>query len=172
MFAELEDNLWKSIGRRTNDPILEENLASLKWIDRRVHLADGNKTLKIVLRIPSLLHPAKTELKETVRDVAKEELSQWIAKHNLDLKAEIAVELLGSKPVPNLARFVENHEELVKQLGPGLVNVSQYLAIYSCKGGKQRNMIRNDLFYVLFLIVTNFLLIVMLAVGSVLSRCG
>jgi hypothetical protein len=129
-FAELEDQLWKAVGSKAIDPILGKDLASLKWIDRRLELADADKLLKIKLRLPTLLHPSKSELKETVLNIAKDELFQWMTKQNLDLSLDVAVELVGSKPVPHMARFVENNEELVKQLGPGLVNVSQYLAVY------------------------------------------
>ena len=129
-FAELEDQLWNAVSSSAVDPITEKNLSDLKWIDRRFELADDNKTLKIALKLPTLLHPSKSELKNSVQNIAKQELSNWISEQKLDLDVDVSVELSGSKPVPNMARFVENHEELVKQLGPGLVNVAQYLAVY------------------------------------------
>lgn len=130
LYAELEHQLWSSVGSKAIDPIVGKDLRSLKWIDRRMELAEGGKTLKMVLRLPTLLHPSKEELRKTVQEIAAKEVAQWLIRQRLDLNVNVTVEVVGTKPVPTMARFVENQEELVKQLGPGLVNVAQYLAVY------------------------------------------
>lgn len=126
-FAELEDQIWRNIASKANDPILQKDLGTLKWTGKRIE-SDGDR-LKLVLRLPTLLHPKITELKRIVKDIAARELSSWTSKRGMYLNAEITVDVVA--PVlPTMARFVESHDELIKQLGPGLVNVSQYLAVY------------------------------------------
>jgi len=132
-FASLEDNLWEQVGSKVVDPILQKDLRSLKWLDRRIHVAKDSETVSLTLQLPTRLHPSIAELKEMVEKVAFDELDQWISKNGYQLKPRIEVTTKDAKPIPAMARYVENHEDLVKQLGPGLVNVSQYLAVYSCK---------------------------------------
>jgi len=129
----LEDNLWEQVGSKVVDPILQKDLRSLKWLDRRIHVAKDSETVSLTLQLPTRLHPSIAELKEMVEKVAFDELDQWISKNGYQLKPRIEVTTKDAKPIPAMARYVENHEDLVKQLGPGLVNVSQYLAVYSCK---------------------------------------
>ena len=132
-FASLEDTLCKNVGSTVIDPILQKDLSSLKWIDRRLNVAHDGAAVKVTLKLPTLLHPSMLELKALVEKESLKELEKWISSHKYELDSRVDVEITTTKPIPAMARYVENHEELLKQVGPGLVNVSQYLAVYSCK---------------------------------------
>ena len=138
--ASLEDRLWKSVGTKVIEPILQKDLGSLKWLDRRIEvLADNKNAAKLTVRLPTQLYPSKNELLDQVQTIASQEVEDWNSKQTDKLDdARIDVEMVAAKPVPAMSKYVENHEELLKQLGPGLVNVSQYLAVYSCKVSRDR----------------------------------
>lgn len=139
--ADLEDRLFK-VGERVLDPILERNLASLQWMHRRVAISDDG-TLQILLKVPTLLHPCLSELKESVRREAERQVEQWLSEqqqqddnsdsNNANLVARVNVEAIATKPIPMMAQLADNHEDLLESLGPGLANVTHFLAVYSCK---------------------------------------
>lgn len=132
--ASLEDRLCQSVGTKVIEPILKKDLGSLKWMDRRIVVATEQNAAKLSVRIPTQLYPSKDELLKQVLKITSREVQDWNAQRTDQLDdARIQVELVAAKPVPAMSKYVENHEELLKQLGPGLVNVSQYLAVYSCK---------------------------------------
>lgn len=140
--ADLEDLLLKKVGTQVIDPVLQKDLATLQWFHSRIAVSD-NGTIQILLRMPSLLHPSLQELKETVRVRAEQEIQQWFkSKKGRDNDDETAaatadikvnVEAMATQPIPIMARFVEDPEDLVKDIGPGLANVSHFVAVYSCK---------------------------------------
>lgn len=135
--ASLEDRLWQSVGAKVVEPTLQKDLGSLKWLDRRIEVLAN--AAKLTVRLPTLLYPSKDELLKQVQTIASQEVQDWNSQQADKLDhAQIDVEMVAAKPVPAMSKYVENHEELLKQLGPGLVNVSQYLAVYSCKVGFSR----------------------------------
>ena len=131
--ASLEDRLWQSVGTKVVEPILQKDLGSLKWLDRRIEVAKDGEAAKLTIRLPTQLYPSGAELQEKIQAIASQQVREWISKQKYELGGRIDVEIAAAKPVPAMSKYVENHEELLKQLGPGLVNVSQYLAVYSCK---------------------------------------
>lgn len=134
-FAALEDRLVSKIGSTVKDPVLNSDLRSLGWLQRRVALSDdGNVTLH--LKLPTLLHPEKEKLAHQVERVAKEELYAIAKKKemtNVDSPVDVNVVFTTSPTVPVVARRPEEHDEIIKKLGPGLAKVAQFLAVYSCK---------------------------------------
>jgi hypothetical protein len=46
---------------------------------------------------------------------------------------KVNVEAIASKPVPWMAKDAEDQKDIKSRLGPGLANVANFLAVYSCK---------------------------------------
>jgi hypothetical protein len=132
--ADLEERICTAVGRRVSDPVLHRNLDSLQWIHKRIAVSqDGS--LQVLLRLPSLLHPSLDELKLVVKEQAELEFRSWLSEKGLggDWISNVNVEAIATKPIPMMARLVEDPDELVSSLGPGLTNVTHFLAVYSCK---------------------------------------
>jgi hypothetical protein len=130
--ADLEDRLWKTVASRVQDDVLQKDLKSLQWWTRRVAVSDDG-TIQILLKLPSLLHPSLQELKDSVKLEAENEINLWLKEGGREEPARVNVEAIASPPMPFMARLVEDPEDLVKELGPGLANVSHFVAVYSCK---------------------------------------
>lgn len=130
--ADLEDRLWKTVASRLQDDVLKKDLLSLQWWTRRIAVSDDG-TIQILLKLPSLLHPSLQELKDAVKLEAENEINLWLKEIGREEPARVNVEAIASPPMPMMARLVENPEDLVKELGPGLANVSHFVAVYSCK---------------------------------------
>jgi hypothetical protein len=130
--ADLEDRLWKTAASRVQDDVLQKDLKSLQWWTRRIAVSDDG-TIQILLKLPSLLHPSLQELKDAVKLEAENEINLWLKESGREEPARVNVEAIASPPMPFMARLVEDPEDLVKELGPGLANVSHFVAVYSCK---------------------------------------
>jgi hypothetical protein len=130
--ADLEDRLWKTAASRVQDDVLQKDLKSLQWWTRRIAVSDDG-TIQILLKLPSLLHPSLQELKDAVKLEAENEINLWLKENGREEPARVNVEAIASPPMPFMARLVEDPEDLVKELGPGLANVSHFVAVYSCK---------------------------------------
>jgi len=134
--ADLEDLLMANVGSQVQDPVLHKDLVSLQWFHSRIAVSEDG-TVQILLRLPSLLHPALHELKETVRILAEKEIGQWLLSSQQQEQQQptihVNVEVMATQPIPMMARLVEDPEELINDIGPGLANVSHFVAVYSCK---------------------------------------
>jgi hypothetical protein len=143
--AELEDRIWTAVGNAVHDPVLHQPLAKLKWLHKRIAVVSESKdassttttTLQLLLRLPSLLHPALAELKRLVTKEAEAQVHAWLMEkknYSKNLKdVSVNVECIATTPVPMMARLVEDHEDLLTSLGPGLASVAHFVAVYSCK---------------------------------------
>lgn len=135
--ADLEEYLWSSVGSKVVDPVLGQNLASLQWMHRGIAVSDKDGTLQILLRLPSLLYPSLSQLKQAVADEAQTLVQRWFLERfedNLSLEdISVNVEAIATAPVPVMARVADDQEELLETLGPGLSRVAHFLAVYSCK---------------------------------------
>ena len=140
-FAELEDFLCQTVEEKVQDPVLHQPLSKLKWLHRKIAISNGDKattatTLQLLLRLPSLLHPSLDELKSRIRKEAESAVQEWLQKKSLlsaGLNVCVNVEAIATAPVPMMARLVEDHEDMIKSLGPGLKSVAHFVAVYSCK---------------------------------------
>ena len=138
-----------------------QSLASLHWLHKRIGISEDGSTLQMLLRLPSLLHPFLPELKESIIAEAQRQVRQFLEERNGERDStsksgtgpsivNVNVEAIATKPVPVMARLLleemtdssddqeeiqKEEEQLIRTLGPGLVNVSHFLAVYSCKVG-------------------------------------
>jgi hypothetical protein len=126
-FAALEDIIIQNVGSNVVDPVLQKDLSSLKWLDRRILVVEDKAT--ITLRLPSHLHPSLGDLKENVKMYAQKELETWSLRNSYQLDVKFDVEVVTTNPLKNRPKDAED------TLGPGLARVSQVLAVYSCKVG-------------------------------------
>jgi hypothetical protein len=137
--ADLEDRLLAQVGAKVQDPILEKSLATLNWIHRRLAVSEDG-TVQVLLRLPTLLHPLLSVLKDLVKSAAEKEIEQWSAARGWKIEAKVNVEAISTKALPWMVTDDEGQKDVVSRLGPGLANVRHFLAVYSCKVRKEELM--------------------------------
>jgi hypothetical protein len=98
-------------------------------------------SIQMELRLPSLLYPKVEELQLLLQEKVEEQTRKWlIEKQKITLDTSIhplirtVLQVVPlTKPIPVMAHFVEDSDDLLRNLGPGLTSVAHFVAVYSCK---------------------------------------
>ena len=152
--AKLEEDLLQVLSKEVKDPIIPnispqfrsvsfQNLPSSTHITPPygTNIPDSTQTLDdqmiptvtVTIRSStSLLHPAIDELKSNIQQVLAKELS---INEEDPLNIQVQLDASTTKPIPWISNNnnVSDVQEYISKIGPGLQNVANTVAVYSCK---------------------------------------